>query len=165
MTAPPMTLAGPAAASPLAALHGRCFDEVWDEHAFRAILSSPGAFAVVDDARDPRAFVLCRVIADEAEILTMGTLPNARRRGAGRAILTEALSRLQKQGVARVHLEVAEDNAPARALYAALGFSQTGRRKGYYAVPGRPAVDALALTVGLSGSDEGRFAAALRIRV
>ncbi len=165
MTAPPPPLAGPAAASPLAALHGRCFDEIWDEHAFRALLFLPGTFAVLDDAREPRAFVLCRVVADEAEILTMGTLPNARRRGAGRAVLTEALARLHEQGVARVYLEVAEDNAPARALYAALGFVQTGRRKGYYAMPGRTAVDALALSVGLGGSDAGRFAAPLRFGV
>lgn len=165
MTAPPTTLAGPAAASLLAALHGRCFDEIWEEQAFRTLLSSPGTFAVLDDAREPRAFVLCRAVAGEAEILTMGTLPNARRRGAGRAVLTGALAHLHKQGVVRVHLEVAEDNAPARALYAALGFAQTGRRKGYYAMPGRPAGDALALSVGLSGSDAGRFAAPLRFGV
>jgi ribosomal-protein-alanine N-acetyltransferase len=35
-------------------------------------------------------------------------------------------------GAARMLLEVAEDNAAARALYAAAGFAPAGRRPRYY---------------------------------
>jgi ribosomal-protein-alanine N-acetyltransferase len=38
---------------------------------------------------------------------------------------------------------VAQDNAPARALYAANGFRITGRRSKYYKRAGNLAVDAL----------------------
>ena len=46
-------------------------------------------------------------------------------------------------------LEVAETNAPARALYHRLGFSPVGRRAGYYADQGAP-VDALVLRTALN---------------
>ena len=41
-------------------------------------------------------------------------------------------------------LEVAEDNAAARALYRAAGWNETGRRRGYYPRPGG-ALDAITL--------------------
>ena len=46
------------------------------------------------------------------------------------------------QGATRMALEVAVDNAPAIALYRALGFVTVGRRKGYYARAGGGAIDA-----------------------
>ena len=44
---------------------------------------------------------------------------------------------------------MADDNAPARALYAAHGFREIGRRKGYYARSG-DSVDALMLAASLN---------------
>ena len=58
----------------------------------------------------------------------------------------EALARLH---VARVHLEVDEANAPARALYARHGFTIVGRRAGYYAKPDGTRATALAMTCTL----------------
>ena len=48
-------------------------------------------------------------------------------------------------GVKTIHLEVAEDNMAARAFYAAQNFTQTGRRKAYYA----NGADALTLALDL----------------
>ena len=45
----------------------------------------------------------------------------------------------------RRSLEVAATNAPARALYARLGYGPAGRRGGYYRPAGGPPVDALVL--------------------
>ena len=42
------------------------------------------------------------------------------------------VSRLGERGIARITLDVAEDNAPARALYDRLGFAEDGRRPNYY---------------------------------
>jgi len=47
--------------------------------------------------------------------------------------------------VQKIHLEVAEDNEPARALYGRFGFTPAGRRKSYYA----NGADALTLTLDL----------------
>jgi ribosomal-protein-alanine N-acetyltransferase len=59
--------------------------------------------------------------------------------------LAALAARLTDKNVSQLFLEVAEDNAPARALYAQAGFEEVGRRKGYYARPQSAAVDALVL--------------------
>lgn len=55
-------------------------------------------------------------------------------------------------GATRLFLEVAEDNAAARALYDRLGFEPAGRRPRYYSRPNGPAVDALLLVLILPAS-------------
>ena len=47
----------------------------------------------------------------------------ARRAGLGRALVEAAVAHAQSRGCRRIDLDVNEDNAPARALYAACGFS------------------------------------------
>lgn len=49
-------------------------------------------------------------------------LPAFRRRGVGRALLEHAAARARRDGCVKLTLEVREDNAPARALYARAGF-------------------------------------------
>jgi ribosomal-protein-alanine N-acetyltransferase len=53
------------------------------------------------------------------------------------------------QGATRLFLEVADDNAAALALYARAGFSEAGRRPGYYARPDGGRQDALILALNL----------------
>lgn len=50
-------------------------------------------------------------------------LPHARGRGVGRAMLEAVLAAAKASGACAVSLEVRHDNAPARHLYASLGFS------------------------------------------
>lgn len=135
-----MTTADPDA---LAAIHAEAFDAPWDADTFRTLLSQSGVAACVD--RD--GFILIRVVADEAEILTLAVRPAARRQGTGARLTTQAAALARAQGAARLFLEVAEDNVAARGLYAALGFELAGRRRGYYARGDGPAVDALILAL------------------
>ncbi len=128
----------------LARLHQICFADGWSEASLRETLSSPGALALVAE-RDGsiRAFIILRAVADEAEILTLCTAPHWRRRALGGKLLQAAKELLRTQSIALFHLEVADDNAAARALYAAHGFAETGRRKGYYTRSNAPACDAV----------------------
>ncbi|MGE0722990.1 MAG: GNAT family N-acetyltransferase [Alphaproteobacteria bacterium] len=136
--------AGPADAAWLAALHARAFpDEPWTEDAFRTLLGQAGvAVAVASDAEGPIGLVLWRRAADEAEILTIGVRPERRSAGIGGRLLDRALA--GAADARAVFLEVADDNAAARALYARRGFVAVGRRAGYYHRAGR-IVDALVL--------------------
>ncbi len=85
-------------------------------------------------------YVLAQGCGDEGEILVLGVDPSLRRRGGGTWMLREALRQWSDRGINRLHLEVRAGNAPAQALYARLGFSQTGRRRGYYADTGEDAI-------------------------
>ncbi len=134
----------------LAALHGQAFDSMrpWSEAEFAALLATPGTILTGDD----RAFVLGRVTLDEAEVLTLATSPAHRRRGLARAALVAFEAAARGLGATTVFLEVAEDNAPARAFYAALGYAQVGRRPGYYATREGMSVAALVLRKALSAT-------------
>lgn len=119
----------------LAGLHAAAFPpgEAWGEDAFARLLALPGttgALAAEEDA--PVGFVLARQALDEAELLTLAVLPERRRRGFGRALLAYCLGVLAEGGVRRAFLEVAAENAAARALYAGLGFALAGERRDYY---------------------------------
>ena len=87
-------------------------------------------------------YVVALDAADEGEILNLAVAPVMRRTGLGRALVHQILEALSDRGVRQVFLEVRESNAPARALYAALGFKEVGRRKQYYR---RPVEDAIVL--------------------
>jgi ribosomal-protein-alanine N-acetyltransferase len=115
----------------LAALHAAAFPpaERWGADAIRLMLEMQGAFGLV--LRD--GFVLARVAAEEAEILTLAVLPASRRRGRGGALLSGAMAEAASLGAATMFLEVSERNEAARALYAAAGFTPAGRRRRYYA--------------------------------
>lgn len=132
----------------LAALHAEAFDAPWDAAAFRDLLAQSGVHALAETD----GFILIRVVADEAEILTLAVRPFARRQGIAARLTRQAAAVALSQGATRLFLEVAEDNVPARALYAALGFEPAGRRRGYYARPDGPAVDALMLMLNLTAT-------------
>ena len=85
---------------------------------------------------------------DQLHILNVAIDPAYRRQGHGRRLLAVAMAEARRGGAAEVTLEVRPGNAAALALYAALGFRQTGRRPRYYADTGE---DALVLTCALAG--------------
>lgn len=129
-------------AAALAALHATAFDRPWGEAEIAALLATPRVVALAEPGA---GFVMVRAVADEAEILTLAVVPAARRRGLGRRLVEAAAAWAESAGAASLFLEVAEDNVAARALYAATGFAEAGRRPGYYARAGAAAVDALVL--------------------
>lgn len=137
----------PATSDParLAALHAEAFDRPWDAQALGELIARPGAVLEAD----ADGFILVQVSADEAEVLTLAVRPAARRRGVARRLTGQAMARAAALGATRLFLEVAEDNAAARALYAALGFAEAGRRPAYYLRADGGRTDALLLALNL----------------
>ena len=127
----------------LARIHAQAFSSTraWSAAEFRDLLDQPGMVLTGDD----RAFALLRVTLDEAEVLTIATAPEHRRKGLARAVLAQAETAAQAAGAAVIFLEVAEDNDAARALYAQAGYAQIGRRPGYYLPKDAAPVAALVL--------------------
>lgn len=124
----------------MAAVHAAATDDrPWSEDEFASLLDSPGCFA----AGDARAFALVRVILDQAELLTIATHPDHRRQGLARALMADWQAAAARRGATRAFLEVAADNAPARALYDVCGYEAAGLRRGYYRRPTGPAADAV----------------------
>ena len=138
-------MTGAATAARLAALHATAFAAPWDAGAFEALLDQAGVFAL----EVGEGFILLRAVADEAEILTLAVQPTARRHGLGAHLVEQGGAVAAARGATRLFLEVADDNAAALALYARAGFSEAGRRPGYYARPDGTRRDALILARNL----------------
>ena len=131
----------------LAGTHAAAFEgeRGWSAEEIADLLAAPGAIL----AGDAASFVLGRVTLDEAEILTLATHPDHRRQGRAGAALDAFHAAARAAGARVAFLEVAEDNMAARALYAARGYAQAGRRPGYYARAAHAPVAALILTRAL----------------
>jgi ribosomal-protein-alanine N-acetyltransferase len=143
---PHLTTLPAGAAAALSLMHAACFpDDPWDAAVFARLLGLHGLFghiAWLDDA--PVGFVLARDLGSEAEVLTLGVLPAARRRGIGRALLDAVVTQMARRHGHSLVLEVAADNMAARRLYEAMGFVRVGARPCYYR-RGQTAIDALVL--------------------
>lgn len=136
----------------LARLHRECFEDKWDEASVHATLSHPATRAFVAGdaaANELQAFVMIQTFADEAEILTLGTVPTARRKGLAKALLFHAAGQAAEYGARTMFLEVAQTNASALTLYEHAGFAIVGRRKSYYRGENGAPVDALRLSADL----------------
>jgi ribosomal-protein-alanine N-acetyltransferase len=114
----------------LATLHAAAFPDggAWSAADFAALVAAPGAILL----SAPGGFLLGRSVAGEAELLTLAVAPDRRRRGIATALLNRFAATCMAAGTDRAFLEVAADNAAARALYAAAGFRPVGCRAGYY---------------------------------
>ena len=77
-------------------------------------------------------FLLAWRAADELHLTDLGVTASARRRGIGRGLVSGLCVEGERNGARLVLLEVRESNAPAIALYRALGFEEQYRRARYY---------------------------------
>lgn len=112
----------------LANLHAQCFPEKpWSESDFLELKKS-GCEIVASDS----GFIIWRVVADEAEIISIGVTPSARRSGIASALILLMEQELKKSSVVNIFLEVSEVNVPAKNLYEKHGFKPVGTRPGYY---------------------------------
>lgn len=113
----------------MAALYARAFPDrrAWTAEEIEALCAAPG-FAV----HLASGFAVGRAVAGEADLVTIAVDPEARRRGLGRELLAAFEAAARAHGSETAFLEVAEDNAAALALYAGAGWTETGRREGYY---------------------------------
>ncbi|MBV1866297.1 MAG: GNAT family N-acetyltransferase [Marinosulfonomonas sp.] len=130
--------------SDLAVLHARCFKtpRPWNTGEFTQLLADKNTVFTGDN----RAFVLGRLVLDQVELLTIAVSPAHRRIGLGKKRLSEFEKLAQQRGGVVCFLEVAENNRAAIALYSGHGYTESGRRPGYYREKNAIATDAILLS-------------------
>ena len=117
-----------------------CFSVPWSEESLKMLTKEPfwGLVALVDGKFAAYGGIMC--VADEAQILNVATLPEYRRRGLAKEILSALYAGARERGAIVVTLEVRESNSAARALYESEGFSEIGLRPNYYQNPREAAI-------------------------
>ncbi|MBN9041545.1 MAG: ribosomal-protein-alanine N-acetyltransferase [Rhizobiales bacterium 62-47] len=135
----------------LANLHAASFHRGWGEGEFEAMLREPNTLVHrLRQGRKVIGFIVSRLAADEAEILSVAVAASQRGRGLSRGLLLTHLGHLAGRGVRTVFLEVEENNQPAGRLYKRAGFAVVGRRERYYRQAGGEELNALVMRRDLS---------------
>jgi [ribosomal protein S18]-alanine N-acetyltransferase len=140
-------------------IHASGFAQAWERADLERMTLSAGHVADVLVSRGSfgdvvTGFAISRIVAGEAELLTIVLDREVRGQGHSRALLEHHALSVRRAGGEVLFLEVAADNNPALALYRKSGFQEIGRRKGYYpAETGDMRRDALTMRADLSGLD------------
>jgi ribosomal-protein-alanine N-acetyltransferase len=109
--------------------------EAWTAGSYRDELADTRHryyLAAVDQDDALLGWAGARVVADSAEILTVGVIPAARRQGIGARLLAMLLDEARRRDAVEAFLEVRVDNLGAQRLYERARFVRVGLRRGYY---------------------------------
>ena len=118
----------------------------WPEAAYTKALdpeATPRRIAVV--AAEPATervvgFAIASLLPPEAELELIAVISGSRRQGLGRTLFDGLIGELRAAGAGEIALEVRASNQAALVFYRSAGFTETGRRRGYYVDPIEDAV-------------------------
>lgn len=114
-------------------IENECFDRPWAYETLSFEIHSPlCVLAYEERERKIASYALGRVVADEGELLRLGTSPQYRRQGLAEKSLAALLDKMREVGAKKCFLEVRSRNTPAISLYEKCGFKRVGLRKKYY---------------------------------
>jgi len=126
-------------------INRRCLPENYTYFFFNSILQNyPRTFLVAEVDGDIAGYVMCRVergfsklsklnLTRLGHVISIAVLPEYRRRGIAKALLTRAMKVLKEEyGCEEVYLEVRVSNQPAISLYRKLGFEIVKISRRYY---------------------------------
>ena len=121
---------------PIAELEKICFSDPWSDHSIRSELSNPlSLWVVAEEGGKIAGYVGSQSVMGWADMMNLAVAPAYRRCGVGEKLVTELIVRLKENDVTCLTLEVRVSNDPAIRLYQKLGFTEVGRRPGYYHNP------------------------------
>lgn len=109
--------------------------EAWSADGYRDELADTRHrhyLAAVDQDGALLGWAGIRIVADTAEVLTVGVVPAARRHGIGARLLAMLLDEARRRDVTEAFLEVRVDNTAAQKMYERSRFVRVGIRRGYY---------------------------------
>ncbi|HNX60507.1 MAG TPA: ribosomal protein S18-alanine N-acetyltransferase, partial [Spirochaetota bacterium] len=116
----------------LVKLEKESFDNPWSEAILDGEIVREDAHIIVSRNGDISGYAIFRSGLDAAELFRIGVTKENRRRGVAESLMAEGENWCRNRGNQKLLLEVNEANTAARALYVKLGFTETGKRKGYY---------------------------------
>ena len=113
----------------IAAIHKQSFPSGWPAEEMKRHIEKDLCLGI---GTPIEAFILVQASEDQADILTIATDPNHRRKGHARTLLAATDAALAERGVKTLYLDVSEINEGAITLYKSCGFQAIGRRPAYY---------------------------------
>jgi [ribosomal protein S18]-alanine N-acetyltransferase len=136
------------------AIEATCYAHPWSRGNFRDSLRQQHvAWLLQTSAAQALAYCIAMPAPGEWHLLNLSVAPPWQGRGLARRLLEDLLDHANQQGAGRLLLEVRASNLRAQKLYVAAGFSEIGRRRGYYPAWRGQREDALVWAKPLGGSN------------
>ena len=109
------------------------FSTPWSKQSLLAEVKNPIAYYWVWEMEGKIAGYLgVWFILDEAQITNVAVHPEYRGMGGAKLLITQLLESMKEKGIKSATLEVRPTNEKAIKLYEKFGFTEIGRRVGYY---------------------------------
>jgi [ribosomal protein S18]-alanine N-acetyltransferase len=122
------------------------FGEAWSAAQCLSLLAIPNTALYLARSVDAViGFAMTRWVLDEEELLMIGVVDSKQRMNIGSSLLNHMIYHAAYNGRSKVFLEVRDGNV-AEYFYKAKGFTETGRRKGYYKGQNGLIYDAITMT-------------------
>lgn len=116
----------------VAALEAQIHAAPWTVGNFRDALAAGYSARVGELDGRILAYGVLMLAPGEAQLLNLSVVPDARRRGFGRALLRRFVADARRLGADQLFLEVRVSNVTAITLYQSEGFQSIARRVSYY---------------------------------
>ncbi|WP_407965619.1 ribosomal protein S18-alanine N-acetyltransferase [Bartonella sp. C271] len=117
-------------------IHKNCFALAWTKQTFEIFLKDHSIFGykahLIGQSHQILGFCLCRLILNEAEIITIAVHSNNRQQKIGHFLIDHIFHHLRREHATKLFLEVEETNLPALALYKRFKFQKIAKRPAYY---------------------------------
>lgn len=127
----------------IALLEKECFSEPWSETALQSLLpeeeNGQGGICAFENGVFG-GYIGFLFSPPEGEVINLAVKSAFRRRGIAKCLLGALEQKARESAVNTLFLEVRESNLAARKCYEKAGFSEIGKRKGFYAFPRENAV-------------------------
>ncbi|TRZ94255.1 MAG: ribosomal-protein-alanine N-acetyltransferase [Rhodocyclaceae bacterium] len=104
----------------------------WTRGNFADSLAAGHGAWVAQEEGQMIAYAVMMQVLDEAHLLNISVLPEARRAGRGSALLSHLFDLARMRAATRMLLEVRPGNASGQGFYKRHGFVEVGRRRAYY---------------------------------
>ncbi len=120
----------------IAELETLCFSDPWPVEGIEPELHNPLSYWLVAmEGEQLVGYIGSQSVCGEADMMNVAVRPDYRRQGVAQKLIEGLMTGLKVREITSLSLEVRASNAPAKALYAKLGFAQVGRRPNYYRNP------------------------------
>ena len=108
---------------------------LWSKAQWEKELTDPKRICLgVKELQTKKLLGLCSawIVIDELHITFIAVHPIHQRKGIGRVLLTDLIKRSKTHQTNNIHLEVKDNNEPAKAFYKSMGFKIVGNRSNFY---------------------------------
>ena len=116
-------------------LDRKSLNGLWSKSQWERELTDPKRICLgIIELESKKLLGLCSawLVIDELHITFIAVHPRHQRKGLGRLLLSDLIVRSKSLQTNRIHLEVKNNNEPAKAFYKSMGFKTVGNRSNFY---------------------------------